>query len=484
MSGRRTWLILVSLAVLSLSIAPPALAHTNAPASAPKLVPTSVCGCQSAVTTGSTPHQFRGPPSPPSGNVYDEQLGMTFTQSFTSIEYNVPAVAQTDATLGTGPAYLLNGLSNVGYWYQVGVSWNWSPGDNPGTGFDMNYEVFNPGQISVFPSNGGGGVDAFSGTVNQGDLVTLNLYFNKTANQVVMQAVDTATNAFASETYTAAGGSVFAGMSNNVANSNGYFTGLMNEWYHGLPYYANGAQVTFSDSQFALTSAWLWVDEFNANSLKGLFSANTPSPLVFSNPNTLQKFSYNGTLEFADAYEFITGNASSSTTNTIPLTVSYSVVGGGTGFTPPVLTYSSNGSKTTATLSTSATQYHVDQGSTWNVTAQLTGSSVSERWETDQSSTGVAKSAQSVNLVYYHQFLVNFAFSVSGGGSGYVPPALRTTRSGWVRPLRFPPLPSRPKVSGPTRGHVSTTQPPSADRVRPKDGPLPRPRARLPSPAR
>src|SRR5207245_10637409 len=73
---------------------------------------------------------------------YDEQLGTTFTQSFASIAYNVTAVAQSD-TYGYGPAYLLNGLGSTGYWYQVGISYDWpftAGGYNPG--FGMNYEVF------------------------------------------------------------------------------------------------------------------------------------------------------------------------------------------------------------------------------------------------------------------------------------------------------------------------------------------------------
>ena len=55
---------------------------------------------------------------------YDEQLGTTFTQNFASITYNVTAVAQSD-TNGYGPAYLLNGLGSTGYWYQVGISYDW-----------------------------------------------------------------------------------------------------------------------------------------------------------------------------------------------------------------------------------------------------------------------------------------------------------------------------------------------------------------------
>jgi hypothetical protein len=54
------------------------------------------------------------PTDSPPPTLYDEQLGTTFTQSFTSLEYNVTAVEQVDPGSGTGPAYLLNGLSGKG----------------------------------------------------------------------------------------------------------------------------------------------------------------------------------------------------------------------------------------------------------------------------------------------------------------------------------------------------------------------------------
>src|SRR5580704_12041724 len=58
----------------------------------------------------------QGAPSP----TYDEQLGITFTQDFSSLEYNVSALAQASPD-GYGPGYLLNGLTPEGYWYQVGI---------------------------------------------------------------------------------------------------------------------------------------------------------------------------------------------------------------------------------------------------------------------------------------------------------------------------------------------------------------------------
>src|SRR5712692_4713105 len=70
---------------------------------------------------------------------YDRQVGLTLTENFTTLAFNVSAVTQVGPE-GLGPAYLLNGLSDSGYWYQVGLSWDWEAS----TGFRMNYEVFAP----------------------------------------------------------------------------------------------------------------------------------------------------------------------------------------------------------------------------------------------------------------------------------------------------------------------------------------------------
>ncbi|TMI60608.1 hypothetical protein E6H12_09920 [Candidatus Bathyarchaeota archaeon] len=158
---------------------------------------------------------------------YDEQLGTTFTQNFASITYNVTAVAQSD-TNGYGPAYLLNGLGSTGYWYQVGISYDWpftAGGYNPG--FGMNYEVFDSQGASVFPSFGGG---LSSIQVNPGDIVLLNLYFS--GRNVVMLARDWNTGSSASQTFSAARATSFVGLTSGFANQNGFFTGLMTEWYH------------------------------------------------------------------------------------------------------------------------------------------------------------------------------------------------------------------------------------------------------------
>ena len=234
---------------------------------------------------------------------YDEQLGLTLTRNSTSLSYNVTAVEQTDSESDTGPAYLLNGLSSNGSWYQVGLSWNWVPG----YGFGMVYEVFNQTGSSIFPSNGGGGLASFSGIVNEGDPVLLKLNFS--GGNVIMAAVDLLTGARASEFYGAEGSTYFVGSSSAPANPQGFFTGLMTEWYHGSPYFGSGAQVVYSQS-VALASGWMWMDEFVVSNSSPVFFAcanSCSSPILYSNPTQLQTLSYSAVTESSDAFDFVTG---------------------------------------------------------------------------------------------------------------------------------------------------------------------------------
>jgi hypothetical protein len=127
--------------------------------------------------------------------------------------YNVTAVSQVDSD-GYGPAYLLNGLSDTGYWYQVGLSWNWPIS----SGFNMNYEVFNPRGRSIDPASGGG-LSSFSGTVNEGDTVLLNLYFS--GGNVVMLAYDYNTGASAEQTFSQEGSSYFVGLTSSLLTVSG-----------------------------------------------------------------------------------------------------------------------------------------------------------------------------------------------------------------------------------------------------------------------
>ncbi|MDA4135593.1 MAG: zinc ribbon domain-containing protein [Thaumarchaeota archaeon] len=355
---------------------------------------------------------------------YDEQLGTTFTQSFTSIDYNVTAIQQQDSSSGLGPAYLLNGLTGQGYWYQVGLTYNWGgnvSGSGYVAGFNMAYEVFNSRGNSVFPSTGQGGLTSYSGTVNPGDTVVLNLYFS--GGDVVMLSKDLNTSAEASVTYNAEGSTSFVGLS-STSNSNGFFTGLMTEWYHVAPYYGNERGVLYSDKTAEIASAVMWMDEFNTQTRGALFDGNS-GVVSYPNPDQLQEFSLNGTTEYSNAYEYISG----AVVTKVSLALSYSVQGGGTGYSPPILTYIANGVTKTAPLSTSPTTFEVDSGSTWSVSPTLTGSSASERWQTDQPTSEASSSALIVNVVYYNQYLQTISYSTSDS-SNPPPPTFATDQFG------------------------------------------------------
>lgn len=242
-------------------------------------------------------------PSAPIGSAYpyDEQVGITLTQDFAVLAFNVTAVQFTDSS-GVGPGYLVNGLTDLGYWYQVGLSYNW-PLTSGGVshGFNMNYEVFDPNDNSIDPTNGGG-LQGFNGAINAGDEVLLRLSFS--SGYVVMHATDWQTGAVSSQSYIAYG-SVFIGLKSSLAQS-GFFTGLMTEQYHRNPYYDAGLPVTYNETGTTLSSVWMWMDEWNTDTSQSVFRDDTTSPIQV-NDSVAHYFSSNGTAEVANAHGLVTG---------------------------------------------------------------------------------------------------------------------------------------------------------------------------------
>ena len=271
-------------------------------------------------TAGRTSPQIANQSLPPVN--FDEQLGLTYSQNLTSLSYNVTAVAQADA-YGYGPAYLLNGLSDRGFWYQVGLSWDWpfSAGGYT-SGFNFNYEVFNSSGQSVFPQSGGGGLTVFSGSVNQGDTVLLNLYLS--GGQVFMYSRDWNTNATAYQDYGAFGATTFLGLTNS-SNLHGFFTGPMTEMYRASAYYGQESKVSFNNPQSSISSGILWIDEWELSTNTTLF-AHASHELNYSSPGQLQFFSSDGATIGSDSFQFITG-----ATSIFGITMSYAVQAGGTG---------------------------------------------------------------------------------------------------------------------------------------------------------
>jgi hypothetical protein len=242
--------------------------------------------------------------------VYDEGVFLAFRQNFTSIAYNVTAIAQNDS-YGVGPAYLLNGLTGKGYWYQVGISWDWGFLDYTGyySGFEFIYQVWNTHfNDSVY----GFSPAAFNGTVDSGDKVLLSLSFGPEYS-VFMQAKDMDTGASASAEYSSFGASTFLGTTSKPGL---YGSSLLTEWYHTTPNFCSDRKVTFSNSEINLSSAWLGINEFNFSCYRTcqyFSSADNPYlshfyglQLVNFSSSGFQSYSGLGTTIYASEHEFIT----------------------------------------------------------------------------------------------------------------------------------------------------------------------------------
>jgi hypothetical protein len=340
---------------------------------------------------------------PPIG--YDEQIGITFAQDSAAVKYNVTALAQADSD-GYGPAYLVNGLTDEGYWYQFGIAYDW-PYTTGGfvPGFTAIYAIFNSTQAVVYPPGGEYNFQ-FSGPVNSADTVLLSLSFS--AGNLTMNARDWNTGSMATVTYWAEG-TRFVGL--YTQNDRGTFTGLMTEWYHAHPYYGSEKMVVYSDASTPLTAGYLWVDEYDARSPSSVFF-NDYSYFAFDSPHRILSIGQEGAEAYADAYTFITGAL-----NGYLLTLDYSVAGGGAGFSPPTLTYSYEGVPKVSVLTTTPGSVIADAGSRWEVSRALPGGSSGERWETPDVTNGTLTGSMTGNLTYFHQFFVQTSYSVVGGGS-------------------------------------------------------------------
>ena len=347
-------------------------------------------------------------PSP----TYDEQLGTTFTQDFSSLAYNVTALAQSDSD-GYGPGYLLNGLTPNGYWYQVGVSYHWPDSDGSYyQGFGFSYQVYGPTGRSVYPSKGAG-LDEFSGTVNSGDSVLLSLTF--TGSSVLMQAQDENTGAVAVTPYSSEGASSFVGDTFSSVNSNGFFTGLMTEWYHAAPYYGNEGQVAYTNSAVALSSAWMWIDEFeSSNTAPSLFNNQTRSPVTIANEKQVYPFAADGATMYISAHEFVTG--ASAKASRLTLTPASPAL---LGASPPSLSanYTLAGQLQTTSVAPGVNVLEADPGTMVTVTIATNGSSETGAFSNRASGNEVTFPAgTNATYVYYLLAQQTVSYQLAGGG--------------------------------------------------------------------
>ncbi len=284
-------------------------------------------------------------------------------------------------------------------------------------GFGFNYEVFAPNQSSIYPRNGGGGMAPFSGPVNSGDTIYLELSFY--GDQVVMFAGDYNTGSYAVEFFSAEGANYFQGSTNGPANSNGFFTGLMTEWYHPFPFYGDMSKVTYSNFDFAQSYAWMWMDEFDVTNPNwdGTWIATPLTPYDYTmNPNQIQTLSFEGATISSNAYQFSTGSIvpmitsftliPSDPSNAVSLTDGFSVW------------YTLNGQQMSTFAKNGTTTIKVDSGTNVVIAGVSNSSTINEVWVSNSLRSNVTLRAGSNFTLYYYDLISQqVSYVVSGGGS-------------------------------------------------------------------
>lgn len=226
-----------------------AIALTSA-AWGPLYLPTVICRGYEEILS-----DFQGldvEKAPPVG--YDEQDTLTEVINTTSLQTTVRPTQSSDAD-GYGPAYLLNGLTNRGYWYQTGVSFSWGRGDGHVSGPTFLYEVFGISGYSIAQ-----GMERVQ--IASDDNVQLSLAL--VDGNVVMGLSDSRTCTVIDAQYSAFGATNFG--NNSTGAMKGFYNGLLTEWWHAGPYRGPTGHAVYTIPHFATSAATISIGELVPNS--------------------------------------------------------------------------------------------------------------------------------------------------------------------------------------------------------------------------
>ncbi len=113
------------------------------------------------------------------------------------------------------------------------------------------------------------------------------------------------------------------------------------------------------------------------------------------------------------------------------LTLSYSIVNGGTGYALPTLGYTLDGAARSATLGLTPTSYAADPGTGWSVSPFLQNTSnvlhpTSEQWMLNASAStpptsGTVNASLVASYAYFHMYFFRFGFALSDNLTGATP---------------------------------------------------------------
>ena len=160
--------------------------------------------------------------------MWDEQASLTMDVNETVLATTVTPTFTQDSE-GYGPVYLLNGATDSGYWFQLGIAYDWGASIGYASGAEVITSVFSPGN-SITPVY----ELLASANVASGDSVTLAMSLK--GGCASLSVADASSHLNLWENYSLEDSSRFVpGLT--TPNGNGYFSGLMTEWWHVHPYY-------------------------------------------------------------------------------------------------------------------------------------------------------------------------------------------------------------------------------------------------------
>lgn len=344
--------------------------------------------------------------------LYDLQLGMSLTENLTKLSYNITTTSQENTSI-IRTAYLLNGLTDIGYWFQFGLAWNW----NGSNGFSTVYEIWSPNGTSISPGDGFPVMGNFDLKISEGD--TINISISIYSNNILIKANDLDSGATFAIILPSFGSKLFVGMKNSAFNSKGYFTGLMTEFFSSNGLFGKTNPVFYYNQQKSVSLAWVWEELYDCSVVCNAVSIYSEDRPVSLSPaaHVLSKFITDIPVYFS-SYFFGSGNLDSSREALV--SVSYQLreqilPNCCNNLTLPNFnfTFFSFGHKFTVTLDTEVRFYLADVGTTWFVTKEVLIGQY-ERYITNETSEGLIFRGFSWTFNYFHQYLFSFYFFTNG----------------------------------------------------------------------
>ncbi len=191
----------------------------------------------------------------PQNNV-NEQIGITFFDNTKSMDYYITAISNTDAN-GYGSAFILNGVTDKGDWFQFGLSYNFSTTTE---GFLVQTAIL----PKIQPDSENCSAMKMSVInmpikITTGDKIELKMYIK--GGKVFVAAKNiTKGGEQANASFDADGATTFLG-DKSLDEHGTVFTGLMTEsWHASLERNAVGTQ-TYVPASPTSAPGWLWIQE-------------------------------------------------------------------------------------------------------------------------------------------------------------------------------------------------------------------------------